>query len=171
MTTSCSDQMTTPPFPLYLCADGGLVKARVIMKGLHFSQIMKTSELKWVRKVFGAIEENILLIYKASVTSCQFLRGSISMFLRGFFFTTRQTHSVMAYLSLICRPNTARQTHSRPWESAQIAWNRSRRRTEGNHRAWEDEDGRLHNSQSAGSTIRRADVRHFNPHLKGLSVA
>lgn len=93
--------------------------------------------------------------------------GSIRMF----YLTPRQTRPVMAHLSPICRPSTARQTRSRPWESAQTAWNRSRRRTEGNRRAWEDEDGQLHNSQSAGSAIRRADVRHFNPHLKGLSVA
>ena len=40
-----------------------------------------------------------------------------------------------AHLSLICRPSTVRQTHSRLSGSAQTAWSRFRRRMEGNHTA------------------------------------
>lgn len=64
--------------------------------------------------------------------------------------THKQTHTVtnkyvIAHQSLICRPNTERRTRSLPWESAQRAWNHFRHRKEGNRKAWEDEDGWLHN--------------------------
>ena len=78
----------------------------------------------------------------------------------------RHTHTdIEAHRSLICHPNTARQTHSRPSESARRASNRSRRRKVGSRRACKDEDGWLHNSSECRHP---ADAWNFNPNLKRI---
>lgn len=82
----------------------------------------------------------------------------------------RVHYLVTSHLSLICRPSTERQTHSRPWGFAQTAWNRSHRRRVGNHRACGDEDRRLQTQQSL-CVHQSADGRQFNPNLKGFPLA
>lgn len=80
------------------------------------------------------------------------------------------TQHIIAHQSRRCHPSTAHQTHSLPWESAQRAWNHSHHRREGNRKAWEDEDEWL-DTNSLCERRHPADVRNFNPSLKGFAAA
>ena len=114
-----------------------------------FRNLPKVSYIPWkLFRNFGA--------YKINFYQFSFKQRNI--------ITHKNTQSIIAHQSLICHPNTVRQTHSLPWESAQRASSHSHHRKEGNRKAWED--GWLHNSPCECS--HPADVRNFSLNLKRI---